>query len=202
MNNGHAGWERLVDLSVGQRIRLAAVVVAPAALVVFPAAQLITVFLADEASVWTRILVQLGVAFIILLLTVAIRARFQDAPLVNFALQKLRVGRRQFGFVEVNVAGMQGMPASQKDNGFVLRFGIDHGPQARVLLQSGPRGLSGASRERLLAVLRESRIAMPADAYDPKGKFAHFNHPANLTKDQVIELVENHLATDESRPGG
>jgi len=191
MSKRSAGWEVLVDLSFRQRVKLAAAVVSPALIFLFPAAQLMTIFLADGAPAWAKVLILLGSAVVILGITVFIRARFSDAPYVNFGTRMLRRGRREFSFDEVNVAAIPGAMTADPAGAHFLKFGVDHGPQLRVLLQRGPQGISDASRARLLAVLRDSNIGMPVDPHDPKGKYARYNFPDNVTRDQAIDIVEN-----------
>jgi hypothetical protein len=49
-------------------------------------------------------------------------------------------------------------------------------------------------------MLRQSAIEMPASPDDPKGRFARFNFPTNITKDEALELVAHPPATADRLP--
>lgn len=62
----------------------------------------------------------------------------------------------------------------------------------RVPLHNGREVvISERAIEILLTLLPHSSIVMPESHYDPKGKFAKYNFPSHITKDEAIALMEN-----------
>jgi hypothetical protein len=68
-------------------------------------------------------------------------------------------------------------------------------------LRDGDRIVARAEARELLAqVLAASSIQIPTDRYDPKGKFARYNFPENVTRDQAVQLVLAPPAPDDPLP--
>jgi hypothetical protein len=42
---------------------------------------------------------------------------------------------------------------------------------------------------QVLDMLRQANIEMPVSPDDPKGRFARFNFPTNITKDEALEVM-------------
>ena len=192
MNGTSAGWQRVVDVSLGQSFKFGLIYVLPAGFLGLFAARVVVDVFAADAPPWAQIVLVVGVAASILSVAALVVARVRRALYVNFSERLIRIRRTVVRFEEINVAAIEGAGAGNAGNAYVLRFGVDKGVSARVPLQRGPKGMSDESRQRLLTVLRASNIGMPSDSYDPHGKFARYNFPENVTKEQVLDIVENH----------
>lgn len=147
-----------------------------------------------------RALILLAAAFGIGSAALLVAAWLHPAPAVNFGLARIRVGRRELAFSDIDTATV-GLAPARGGAPLQLAFGRQKGLMARVILRSS-RGqrLGQEYVDRLLRVIDDSSIVLPTDPYDPHHKFARYNFPGALDKDAAIELVGNIPAADEPQP--
>ena len=185
------GWVRLVALTPEQRVAHAFWVVGPLFVLGFGLFEIAGYALPD-AALWQRVLLGISSLAVASLLVAGSAVFFQRGIFVDAARSRVRVGGKVVAIPDIDRARFvkQGT-----DEDTMLVFGRESGPQARILLSADPeRELDGASRERLIALLGASGIRMPTSKYDPSGRFAHYNFPENLTRDEAIALVNDPAA--------
>lgn len=196
-----ANWERLVPLSFGTKVlRSIGLVGFPLGtfwILSFQASELLFAELPYPAD----LAIGFGVGAFAVVVVCTIHALLQRTPFVDLATQRLRVGRKVFGFAEITRATVLQTGMDPKEMAVSLRFGRTEGTQIQIDLCEGTKiVLDSAARDRVLLVLDGSNIDMPTSQYDPTGKFARYNFPDNVTKDAAIDLVKNPPGPDDPLP--
>lgn len=108
-------------------------------------------------------------------------------PAVDLERGLLRSGRRTVRFEQIDRARIGTLEQLDDEYGMRLFCGrID--VFVPVRWGSSPT-LHPKTRELLLAMLPATSIQMPVDRYDPTGKFARYNFPGYLTRDEAIAFV-------------
>lgn len=75
------------------------------------------------------------------------------------------------------------------------------GRSARIWLRAGTRVLlSDEERTALAGALERSTIEPPRTSYDPSGRFARYNFPGSLTRDEAVRLVQRIPGPGEPLP--
>ncbi|MCU1440097.1 MAG: hypothetical protein JWP85_1094 [Rhodoglobus sp.] len=120
----------------------------------------------------------------------------------NFELGVIRRGRRSAAFHDLDFAtlGVDGAPAHRL---LELRFGARDKLDLVAPLRDGERILlPHATRDALALVIEASSVRLPVDRYDPQGRFARYNFPENVTREEAIALVLDPPAPGDSLPNG
>jgi hypothetical protein len=108
----------------------------------------------------------------------------------DFDHDLLRVGRRTVAFGEVDWATLLAVPSSA-DRALIFSFGSASVRSVVVLRDRRGRVLDEDVRGQIAEVLRRSAVHFPSSPYDPSGRFARFNFPNHLDREDAVELVLN-----------
>jgi len=155
----------------------------------FPAVlafQLATVF--DLPPVWW-IPVMLGTGVFTLAATVVAAQILYPRGYLNPETSTVRAGRAQIPYAEITEARL--LPsASKKRRALLLVLRTEKKRRATVLLRDAKQQTLEPEVAALVQdLLRQSNIQMPVSPDDPKGRFARFNFPTNVTKEEALALV-------------
>jgi hypothetical protein len=101
----------------------------------------------------------------------------------------LRTGRTRFGYADVTEARL--VPStSKKRRALLLVLYTKKRLRTTVLVRDAKqRTLDPAVAALVLDMLQQTNIEMPVSPDDPKGRFARFNFPANITKHEALEVL-------------
>ena len=155
-----------------------------------------------EISVWWGLLISLGVVLpVILVLYLVQRLRYPQ-PWVNFDTGQLRAGRRTVPLADIGWARLDLFDQRRRRNRMLtLRFGAKGGPRASVRLRGRTgRTPSPAVTDVLAHIIRRSSIAVPQTPDDPNARFARYNFPGFLSRDDALEVVLNPPTIDDPVP--
>lgn len=141
-----------------------------------------------------------GVAVVVVGVTLVVSRLLTRPAMANLAEGRLRSGRATAAFSDIVEAQLRvGTTRTRRSIALVLKSG--HGFRATVMLRA-PGGRLRTEREA--AVLREvverSSIRMPSSPDDPRGAFARYNFPDNVTKEQALALIERPPDVGEPLP--
>jgi len=121
-------------------------------------------------------------------------------PWVNLARGELRMGRRVLRFEQIERAVLTVM-VTRRTRVLVLHFGAEKGGMARAVLRDrSGNPIEAHDAALLVAVLDRSNVRMPEAKEDPSGRFARYNFPGHVTKDEAIALVRNPPDKDDPLP--
>jgi hypothetical protein len=110
-------------------------------------------------------------------------------PFVNFAIGRIRAGRRTVDLAEINWARFGIFSNHGKREHITIAFGAPDGPRFVFIAGPGRRAIAEATRELVAEVIRRSEIEYPASPYDPAKRFARYNFPTNLDKATALRVV-------------
>jgi len=109
-------------------------------------------------------------------------------PRIRLDREVIRSGERELPFAEISMARIDS--DSLRLGTLQLVFGQKDQFEFGVTLSKGRNVVVTERTQQLLAqVLAASRIEIPTDHWDPKGKFARSGSPFHVTRDEAIELV-------------
>ncbi|KFF58901.1 hypothetical protein JF66_15025 [Cryobacterium sp. MLB-32] len=157
---------------------------------------------AMDLSQWWGLLIALAaVVPLFLALYLVHRLRYPQ-PWVNFDTGELRVGRRVVPLSEVTWARLDALDRRRTHNRMLtLRFGAEAGPRASVRLRAwNGRTPSREVTEVLAGLVRRSGIAVPETPNDPTGRFARYNFPGSLGREDALEVVLSPPTIDQPAP--
>jgi hypothetical protein len=120
---------------------------------------------------------------------VAISRLINPRAFVKPAASMVRAGRKQAGYSEITSAQL--FPGVSKGHpSLLLLLRAENKLRTPILLRDRKqRVLEPKIAALVLDLVRQSNIAMPVSPDDPRGRFARFNFPNNITKDEAVELV-------------
>lgn len=155
-----------------------------------------------EVSVWwTFPITLITVLPVFLLLYIVHRVRYPQAW-VNFDTGQFRAGRRIVPLADITWARLEVLDRARAHNRMLtLRFGAEGGPRASVRLR-GRKGRtpSGAVIDIVAAIVRRSNIAVPQTSDDPSGRFARYNFPGSLSREDALDVVLSPPTIDDPSP--
>lgn len=131
------------------------------------------------------------VAFVVIGVAVVVQRRRSSRPFVNFDLGEVRAGKFTAHMSELDRAELivAGSTAGRWGSAILA---IRGGPIRLAFTLRNKRGaISPALSHLLRAVLERSSVAMPKSKDDPEGRFARYNFPTNISREQAVELVTN-----------
>ncbi|MET0589710.1 MAG: hypothetical protein ABWZ77_00910 [Naasia sp.] len=122
--------------------------------------------------------------------------RLSPQPLIDYERDRVRIGRRTVEMRELDRATLFAIDdkrgtkrtATLVIEGGKAKFG--------VVLHEGSKSLEPEFRQRLSELLRRSSVAVPVSKDDPTGRFARYNFPGSLSKEEAIAV-----ALDPPGPG-
>lgn len=143
------------------------------------------------ASIAVGVLLGAGVLVVVAMTT--------PQPVIDVAGGRLRVGRRTIPFENISWATLDAADTKRRRS-LWLRFGDAGGLRTGMVLRTARGPAAEDSRARLAVVLERSSVRLPISKDDPEGKFARYNFPGSLTKQQAIDVVRNPPALGETLP--
>jgi len=155
-----------------------------------------------DISFWWGLLISVGVAApVLLVLYVVHRLRYPQAW-VNFDADQLRAGRRVVSLTDISWARLDLFDHRRRHNRMLtLRFGAEGGPRASVRLRGRAGQTPAPAVTAVLAhIVRCSSIAVPQTSDDPTGRFARYNFPGFLSREDALEVVLNPPTIDDPAP--
>ena len=119
-----------------------------------------------------------------------LRARYPSA-FADLAGHRIRAGGKTADFSDLTTARL--LVSASKTRRLLyleLSTGRRRGLRVLVVLRDRQgRPIDPAAAVHLGEVIGSSRIAMPDSPDDPSGRFAHYNFPDNVSKEEALELV-------------
>lgn len=192
-----AGWERLGVIDWKLAIAVSAPITVVMA-VVLPI-QLTGSFTRD-LPIPLRVLATLVVSVVLATVVVAIMRLRTPQVYVDVSQRLIRTRRETIRWDELDRAEL--LVAETKHTRALILL-LRSGKSFRVpIVVRRAKEKPVLERTRTLAgeVIRGSSIAMPVSKDDPTGRFARFNFPTNVTKEEALELVENPPSFGEPIP--
>jgi hypothetical protein len=121
---------------------------------------------------------------------------------VNPATTTLRAGRKRAQYAEISGAKVL-VSASKKRRSVTLVLLSEQKLRAAVVLRDARQNMIDLAEVALVQdLVRQSSIAMPVSPDDPKGRFARYNFPGYLTKEDALEIVAHPPAAADPLPTG
>jgi hypothetical protein len=142
----------------------------------------------DLSPIWWLPLA-VGFAAAALLASVVLTRMTYPRGYMHPATATLRTGRTRFGYADVTEARL--IPTtSKKRRALLLVLHTKKRLRTTVLVRDAKqRTLDPEVAALVLDMLRQSNIELPTSPDDPSGRFARYNFPRNITKDEALELV-------------
>ena len=193
------GWVR-----VGERRWWSTWVGATTAFAFFAAIQAVQfVFRIAEISFrWDlALLVAVGVTVGIFALITLIRNARAPQPWVDLDSGQLRAGtRRPVPLSRVDRAVLTTAPVGNGGRVLVLRLTAKEARVDFILRDRKDATLDPTSTAVLAEALRRTSVAMPTSIHDPTGRFARYNFPGHVDRDDAVALVEHPPAAGDPLP--
>lgn len=156
-------------------------------------------FLRSLPHVWL-ILIMVVTNVAVYALTLAAIWLFYPRAYLNPATGSVRAGRRTARYADITSARLL-VSASKRRRALHLVLRAEGRLSASVLVRDAHSGTLDQTKAALVReMIRASNIAMPASPDDPKGRFAKYNFPDNVTRDEALELVEHPPAFGDPLP--
>lgn len=134
------------------------------------------------------------------LVTLIRNARYPQ-PWVDLDADLLRAGRRRsIPLASVDRAVLSTTIAGTGVRVLVLRVVAQEARVEFILRDRKDATLDPTSTAVLAEALRRTSIAMPTSIHDPSGRFARYNFPGHVGRDDAVALVEHPPATGEPLP--
>jgi hypothetical protein len=153
-----------------------------------------------ELPIGWSIAVMLALMVVSFAVVVVVLRLMNPNAFVNPLTSTVRTGRKQVHYSEITSA--QIFPSMSKSHrSLLLLLRADKKLRASILLRdTNQRTLAPELTALLLDLVDQSTIAMPVSPDDPKGRFARFNFPNNITKEETAELVAHPPASADKLP--
>ena len=137
-----------------------------------------------------------AVAGVLLLILVAIlalvtfvRNRRWPQPAVNLDTSELRAGTKVVPLAHIDTASLAVTPL-KKTRVVILRISAGREARAEFVLRDRKDRTPDTSTTRVLAeALRRTTIVMPSSKDDPTGRFAHYNFPGHITREEAVAVT-------------
>lgn len=119
---------------------------------------------------------------------------------INPSTSTIRARRHRAHYSDITSAQLL-VSTSKKHRAINLLLRSDTGLRAVVLIRDARRRtLDRELAELVLDVIRQSRIAIPVSVHDPEGRFARYNFPTNVTREDALELIESPPDLEDALP--
>lgn len=193
------GWVR-----VGERRWWSTWVGATTAFAFFAAIQGVNFFfrIAETAFRWDlALLIGIGVTVGIVAVITLIRNALAPQPWVDLDSGQLRAGtRRPIPLTQVDRAVLTTAPVGNGGRVLVLRLTAKEARVEFILRDRKDATLDPTSTAVLAEALRRTSVAMPTSIHDPTGRFARYNFPGHVDRDDAVALVEHPPAAGDPLP--
>ena len=125
----------------------------------------------------------------ILALVTFVRNRRWPQPAVNLDTSELRAGTKVVPLAHIDSASLEVTPL-KKTRVVILRITAGKEARAEFVLRDRKDRTPGSTTTRVLAeALRRTTIIMPVSKDDPTGRFAHYNFPGHITREEAVALA-------------
>ncbi|KQT37082.1 hypothetical protein ASG28_15435 [Frigoribacterium sp. Leaf415] len=130
-----------------------------------------------------------------------IRNALSPQPWVDLDSGQLRAGtRRPIPLAQVDRAVLTTAPVGTGGRVVVLRLTAKEARVEFILRDRQDATLDPTSTAVLAEALRRTSVAMPTSIHDPSGRFARYNFPGHIGRDDAVALVEHPPAAGEPLP--
>lgn len=156
--------------------------------------------LLPDSSLWGRAAAGAAVGAVASFAALTATALLSPGMHVSADAAHIRIRGRVGGAADIDQASLLTDRASGRREDLLVRLHADGRP-IRIWLRSGTRVLlSDAEREALARTLEQSSIAPPKSPYDPSGRFARYDFPGSLTREEAVRLVRDVPAPGDPLP--
>ncbi|MEY2849822.1 MAG: hypothetical protein RI885_2489 [Actinomycetota bacterium] len=152
----------------------------------------------DDADFALQIAAALAAAIAVIALAVVVNARRFPIPVADFSAGRLLVGDGSIAFSEIDEARYLPTAVKWGRARGILRIGRRKTEQSTAIVAAIPlpfpedRPGDALRQAALLVVLDASRIELPADPYDPTGRFSRMgSSTGHLDKQSALAVVED-----------
>ncbi|WP_156155619.1 hypothetical protein [Frigoribacterium sp. MEB024] len=147
------------------------------------------------------LLVAVGVTVGIFALITVIRNARAPQPWIDLDSGQLRAGtRRPVPLARVDRAVLTTAPVGNGGRVLVLRLTAKEARVDFILRDRKDATLDPTSTAVLAEALRRTSVAMPTSIHDPTGRFARYNFPGHVDRDDAVALVEHPPAAGDPLP--
>lgn len=145
-------------------------------------------------------IVAVGVVTTVLVVMTLVHRWRWPQPAVNLDTSELRSGTKVVPLAAITTASLA-VVSVRKTRVLVLRVTADKEARAEFVLRNRNNHTPDAETLGVLSeALRRTSIAMPVSKDDPDGRFARYNFPGFLTREQAVALVLDPPESDEPLP--
>ena len=190
-------WERLGDVDW----KLAVAVTAPTTFLMISIVPLnLTGPLTRDLPLVVRIVVLVAAIIVVNVLALAVARLRTPQVFVHTGDRLLRTRRATVRWDELDLADLLATETKRRRTLILLlRSGTSFRAPV-VLRRSSERPIDERAQGFAAAIIRGSSIAMPVSRDDPSGRFARFNFPTSISKDEALQLVLDPPAFGEPIP--
>jgi hypothetical protein len=152
----------------------------------------ITVSLARQWEVPfpVAVLAPLGVLAVVFVIVTVVHHRRWPSVAVSLGSDELRAGARVIPLASVTAAQLMVLPIRKRDPVLILRLLSVEKARAEVLLRDRRGHELPAEQQQVLAeAIRRTTVAMPVSRDDPSGRFARYNFPGHVDRDDAVAVV-------------
>jgi hypothetical protein len=195
-------WVRVGRVSFVRRMRLAALGLGAFLLpyIGWTLGPQLTLGMLRDLPFWLRATVALLVGFAVVTVILAIIAARSPGLLIRRDGRTVRIRGRVEPAEALDGARLLTDKASGPRNDLVLELAAGSRRTRLWLRSRDVILLDDEERTVLVAALERSAVAPPASSFDPSGRFARYNFPGSLTRDEVVGLVRRIPARGERLP--
>ena len=155
-----------------------------------------------DISPWWGFLIAVGAFLPVFFVLYLVQRLRYPQPWVNFDTDELRSGRRVVPLADITWARLDLFDLKRSHTRMLtLRFGAAGGPRASVRLRGRKGQTPSAAVTAVVAdIVRRSSIVVPQSPNDPTGRFARYNFPGSLNREDALEVVLNPPTMDDPAP--
>jgi hypothetical protein len=136
----------------------------------------------------------------ILALVTFVHNRRWPQPAVNLDTSELRAGTKVVPLAHIDSASL-GVTPLKRTRVVILRITAGKEARAEFVLRDRKDRTPGTTTTRVLAeALRRTTIIMPVSKDDPTGRFAHYNFPGHITREEAVALALSPPTMNEPLP--
>jgi membrane protein YdbS with pleckstrin-like domain len=154
-----------------------------------------------DVPVPVAVLAPLGVLAVAFVVVTVVHHRRWPPVAVSLGSGELRAGGRVIPLASVNAAQFGSVPIRKRDPVLTLRLLSGEKARAEVLLRDRRGHELPVEQQQVLAeAIRRTAVAMPVSRDDPSGRFARYNFPGHIDRDDAVAVVLHPPRADEALP--
>jgi hypothetical protein len=147
------------------------------------------------------VLASLGVLAVVLAVVTVVHHRRWPSVAVSLGTGELRAGGRVIPLASVTAAQFGFVPIRKRDPVLTLRLLSGEKARAEVLLRDRRgHGLPAEQQQVLAEAIRRTAVAMSVWRDDPSGRFARYNFPGHIDRDDAVAVVLHPPRAGEALP--